>query len=237
LVTGVLWERRSVFGLETSSNLVAGLEVVDFEIPILHPFKDPFSIVALGGVATKYGSQVKQVEHAPDVFENTLIGMWAHGWIEVRQTITYQSYFGLRSSRGREYLLYPGRIDNLSELDGFLERRILEAVYTAQGDNAHIGITIKALMREIYPKDERKPSRWLLQWVQKNAVKHGVGVFSRRGPFQRFELNPAFASPLQQQYQVLQELHAQFSQNHTGLMKVFQRDIRIGLRRAPSTFI
>jgi hypothetical protein len=90
-------------------------------------------------------------------------------------------------------------------------------------------------MQAIRPKGERRPARWFIRRIQRDAVKQGLGELSGKGPFRRFELQPACTSRLQQQYQNLQVLRTQVSQAHPDLMKVFQRDIRIGLRRPPGT--
>ncbi len=234
--TGVFWERRSIFGRETSRKLLTGPEILELDMALPRSFQDPLSIVALCKRANLPGPRPGSINLAIRVFENVLIGLWAREWIKVRRTTTYHSSFGLRSSQSYAYSLFPAKTRDMTPLDGFLERRILKVVYEVQHDDAPEGITVEELVREIYPKDERKPSRWLIQGVEKDAIKRGVCVSPGRGPFRRFELEPAHASRIKEQVQLLQVLHEQATQSHPELIKAFQKKIRLGVSRKPGAF-
>jgi hypothetical protein len=219
----VLWQQRSIFGLKIERRQVAGLENVVLDVELPGPFRDPISIIALGEKA----AQTEQAKYLAGIIESTLLGLWAHGLIVVRRAVTYHAYIGLRSSRGHEYLLFPGAVRQLAPLDGFLERRILRAVYSEDEQ----GVSIKALMKAIHPEEGHKPARWFIQRIRRNAVQRGVGEFTGKLPFGRFRLLPASAGCLQEQARLLQVLHEQVSRDHPDLIKVIQTQIRTSIPR------
>ncbi|MFC1878781.1 hypothetical protein ACFLZW_02595 [Chloroflexota bacterium] len=234
-LSGAMYQRHSVFGLEMDEKLVLGILAPKIEWDSKICFTIPPSIAALFITSPLRwrGRQRPHERAAYDLLAYSLIGLLVQGALELRFSSAKRSYLRIFPFQKDEWLLVPGKVGGAVGVDAFLERRILQIVYHERPYYSAQGLPVGDLARRVFGLQKRwaRPGNWIVRQVQNEALKRGL--VEKQGGLRSSKVRPKAVQqePIDNQAGLLKTLAQELFNQYPSLRQALQTEIPQGFRR------
>jgi hypothetical protein len=233
--SGVLGKYATMFGQIVGGGISIGWQPLPSEISQLslsEPLRYPASISALA-----YSSQAAHYrELATYICQATLLAMVAQDVLELKHTQTHDTLLWVVNRQTERYFLTPKNGIRPSNVDGVLERKIIEVFINPeamlQGETHLAGapIEVNILIAAIFDKDHYQPQKWLIKLVEDDLISRGLGhrVKSKgiTGWFKKnVEFDLAHKNALENEYRLMRQKCEQLELAQPGFTKKLRAEI------------